>query len=72
MELNNSFTLEASYFRALPEETKNERVASVPLSTSIKYNGSLINYEILYIDEGNLIEFGKYFAHIVNHHYNQK
>ena len=42
------------------------------MSPSIKYYGSLISNDTILIDDINLIEFGKYFAHIVNHYFNLK
>ena len=42
------------------------------MSPSIKYNGSLISNETIFIDDINLIEFGKYFSHIGNHYFNLK
>lgn len=42
------------------------------MSPSIKYNGTLINGDTIMIDEGNLVEFGKYFAHVITYYFNQK
>ena len=66
------YTLEASYFRAIPEVSKLENPKTVPISPSIKYRGYLINNDIIDINEKTLIEFGKYFAHSVTFYYNQK
>jgi hypothetical protein len=59
--------LEASYFRAIPEE-EIETKYSIPMSPSIRYSGLLVNHDTIEINDINLIEFGKYFAHVANHH----
>lgn len=48
------------------------RIIPVPSTATIKYSGTLIDHEIIHIDESNLFEFGKYFAHIVNFYFVQK
>jgi hypothetical protein len=70
--IRNSYTLEASYFRAIPEEVKTESIYKVPRSDYIKYNGLLINTQLIIISEENLIEFGKFFAHTINFCFNRK
>jgi hypothetical protein len=70
--IKNSYTLEASYFRALPEEVKTENNFKVPRSDYLKYNELLINSQIIIISEENLIEFGKFFAHTINFNFNRK
>ena len=72
IKIKQSYTLESSYFRALPETSKSVNPKSVPMSTSIRYNSQLINSIIININEDNLLEFGKFFAHTVNHYFNTK
>lgn len=41
------------------------------MSPSIKYGGSLVSNNTIIIDDSNLLEFGKYFAHIITFYFNQ-
>ena len=70
--IKNSYTLEASFFRAWPEPPKALTQVFVPTSTSIRYNSQLINSTLININDENLIEFGKFFAHVINHFNNNK
>lgn len=38
------------------------------MSPSIRYSGLLVSHDTIEINDTNLIEFGKYFAHVTNHH----
>ena len=70
--IKHCYTLESSYFRAIHEDSKHCDLGNVPISSSIKYNGNLISNDTIIIDDENLIEFGKYFAHVITYFYNQK
>lgn len=67
-----SYTLEASYFRAIPDNVKLDLKYRLPPWTSIQYEGQLIGKGMVDIDDSSLLEFGKYFAHTITHYYNEK
>lgn len=70
--IQNSYTLESSYFRAIPEESKFDPNFVQPTSQAIKYSGLLFDKTEINIDDTVLLEFGKYFAHTVDNYYNDK